>query len=327
MKNEALCRSENLGIRALIALIATCAMAGCTRPAVRSVPSLAQHPPSSASNGRELARQAEAALAGDKNADALRLYRQAVDAGGLGPLDFYNAACAAARNLDTAAGIRWLGRAVDEGGYDDPSSMRWDPDLEPLFGAAFDAVVARATSNQAKRLRTEGVREVALRAELEALVAEDQAVRARRREKPTDSASKARVEEVTARATARIKQIVHERGWPGTAHVGTAGSHHAWLLVQHADHDVVFQKHALSLLENAVQQGQASGVDLAYLTDRVLVNDGLPQRYGTQFHAIDGAQVPFPIAEPERVDERRSRVGIEMLAEYAKKMNAMHGPE
>ena len=55
--------------------------------------------------------------------------------------------------------------------------------------------------------------------------------------------------------------------------------------------------------------GQVSAVDVAYLTDRVLVNEGKPQEYGTQFHVVDGVRQPRPIREPGKVDERRAARG------------------
>jgi hypothetical protein len=57
--------------------------------------------------------------------------------------------------------------------------------------------------------------------------------------------------------------------------------------------------------------------DLAYLDDRCRCNADRPQLYGTQIAlADDGAIVPVPMAEPETVDERRSAVGLEPLADY-----------
>ncbi|WP_425473561.1 DUF6624 domain-containing protein [Streptomyces tailanensis] len=59
--------------------------------------------------------------------------------------------------------------------------------------------------------------------------------------------------------------------------------------------------------------GDASARHLAYLTDRVLVADGQPQLYGTQYtHEADGTELrPQPIADPERLDERRAAMGLE----------------
>ena len=43
-----------------------------------------------------------------------------------------------------------------------------------------------------------------------------------------------------------------------------------------------------------------------------------PQVYGTQVAGVreDGSPIPWPCAEPGRVDELRAGVGIEPFAEY-----------
>ena len=124
--------------------------------------------------------------------------------------------------------------------------------------------------------------------------------------------------------TERMKQIISRHGWPGKSLVGDMGANAAWLLVQHDDHDLQFQKHCLMLLESAVQRGEAKPCDLAYLTDRIRVAEGLPQVYGTQFH---GQATPLPIENEAQVDERRAAMGLEPLADYLRLMNQMYGNE
>ena len=105
--------------------------------------------------------------------------------------------------------------------------------------------------------------------------------------------------------------------------VGEDGALAAFLLVQHADRDPQFQKKCLPLLEAAVRVGEASASNLAYLTDRVLIAEGKPQRYGTQFQTVGGKSAPFPIEDAENVDARRNAVGLGPLAEYAKQIENM----
>ena len=116
--------------------------------------------------------------------------------------------------------------------------------------------------------------------------------------------------------TARLKQIIDCYGWPGKSLVGSDGAHAAWLLVQHADHDRRFQKKCLDLLRQAVQENEAAGEQLAYLTDRLLVAEKKRQRYGTQLRVVDGQLVPYPIENEAEVDQRRKRVGLPPLQEY-----------
>src|SRR5437764_14843059 len=91
-----------------------------------------------------------------------------------------------------------------------------------------------------------------------------------------------------------LREVVTRFGWPGRTLVGDDGAHAAWLLAQHADRDRPFQKRCLGLLQKAVKSGEASGRDLAYLTDRVLVAEGKKQLYGTQFRTVNGKLEPHP---------------------------------
>ena len=116
--------------------------------------------------------------------------------------------------------------------------------------------------------------------------------------------------------TKRLKEIVDEHGWPGRSLVGERASRSAWLLAQHADQDVEFQKHALELME-AMPEGEVVERDIGYLKDRVLVAEGKKQRYGTQLECRDGELVGrTKIADDEHVDERRAKIGMEPLAAY-----------
>lgn len=95
------------------------------------------------------------------------------------------------------------------------------------------------------------------------------------------------------------------------------GAQQAWLLVQHADADLAFQKDCLARLERAVAAGDASPADLAYLHDRVAVGEKRKQRYGTQYGP--------PIEDEANVDARRAAVGLGTLAEYQAEIEAMYG--
>jgi hypothetical protein len=179
------------------------------------------------------------------------------------------------------------------------------------------------------------VKEPALRQELLAMQQEDQRVRAEclkelgskgvsalDREPITDPALLKFVERVhakmaqtDARHRARLKAIVARYGWPGKTLVGRDAARAAWLLVQHADRDLVFQKQCLALMR-AAPKGEVEPVNLAYLTDRVLVGEKKKQRYGTQLLGVGGAFKSQPIEDEANVDKRRAEVGLPPLAEY-----------
>ncbi len=122
---------------------------------------------------------------------------------------------------------------------------------------------------------------------------------------------------LTAQHGDRLGQIMAEYGWPTTEMVGEEAARAAWLIAQHADRQLDVQRRALQLMQQAASAGAASRRDLAFLQDRTRVNEGRKQTYGTQIAGVkDGAPVPWPCDEPERMGELRAEVGIEPFDEY-----------
>jgi hypothetical protein len=113
-----------------------------------------------------------------------------------------------------------------------------------------------------------------------------------------------------------LKGVVATHGWPGASLVGSDGAHAAWLLAQHADSDPAFQRQCLDLLTAAVEAGEATSQEHAYLTDRVLLAEGGQQEYGTQLTGRGGRWAPRNLRAPDGVDGRRAAAGLGTIAEY-----------
>ena len=63
---------------------------------------------------------------------------------------------------------------------------------------------------------------------------------------------------------------------------------------------------------------------LAYLNDRVRMNEGCEQVYGTQIAAVDeNGGVPWPVEDAEHLDERRASLGLDPFADYARNWSGM----
>ena len=151
-------------------------------------------------------------------------------------------------------------------------------------------------------------------AELLRMTEVDQAMRTR-----TETEKNYWDESVDVRNTERMKEIIAEIGFPTISKVGKESSHNAWLLVQHADHDVKFQLSCLGLMKEFPAY-EISRVDIAYLEDRTRVNQHQGQLYGTQFDQIDGKHIPEPIEDEENVDRRRLEMGMGTLTEQIAEM-------
>ena len=114
-----------------------------------------------------------------------------------------------------------------------------------------------------------------------------------------------------------FKRLLDHWGWFDRRTWGAQADHDAWLLAQHADDDLPFQEHVLTLLEPLVKSGGTDPSGFAYLFDRVAVNAHRLQRFGTQGYCTGpGTWKPRPIEDPKHVDARRKTMGLEPLAGY-----------
>ncbi|MBO8194029.1 hypothetical protein ITI46_20515 [Streptomyces oryzae] len=162
--------------------------------------------------------------------------------------------------------------------------------------------------------------------ELRTMKAADQAAAPKANsEVPTEQLAWRRL---TAQHGDRLRTLLEQHGhWPTAAEVGEEAALGAWLVAQHADRQVEVQRLALRLLEQAVENGTAGPQGpsrLAFLRDRLHVNVGLPQRYGTQIQGItaDGAPIPWPFEDAEKLDAYRAQAGIPPFTQYT----AQHAP-
>lgn len=130
--------------------------------------------------------------------------------------------------------------------------------------------------------------------------------------------------EIEAKHNLRLKEIISAYGWPGTHLVGITGSRSFWLLVQHQDNDLEFQKQCVELLEEAVRKQDAQLQHYAYLLDRVRKNENLPQVYGTQWDLIEGQFSLYPVENPEGLNERRQEAGLGSIEEYREQMERQY---
>jgi len=115
----------------------------------------------------------------------------------------------------------------------------------------------------------------------------------------------------------RVKQLLADCCWPRKSIHGMDAVRDAWLLVQHADQDLRFQRAALTMMKQAVEEGEVPGDLFAYLSDRVSIARGRPQPYGTQVEVKDGCTLSFlPIEALHRVEANRKAMGLPSLDDY-----------
>ena len=119
----------------------------------------------------------------------------------------------------------------------------------------------------------------------------------------------------------QLQHIMDEVGWPGQSLVGEDGEKAAFLIAHHAIGLPAFQRHCLTLIQQAVKQGDLPRHREAYFTDRIRFNQRQPQVYGTIFDWDEhGEMSPWPIEESEAVESRRKEMGLPPLARSIQEM-------
>ncbi len=117
--------------------------------------------------------------------------------------------------------------------------------------------------------------------------------------------------------------ILNNIDWVNTSTYGEYISYFAWLLVQHADHDTELQELALKRLEPLLESHEVSRSDYAYLVDRVAVNTGEKQTYGTQStgKCVNGKPELRPLKQPEKIETLRKEAGLKPLDQYLQQLS------
>ncbi|RVU43659.1 hypothetical protein EA187_12600 [Lujinxingia sediminis] len=117
-----------------------------------------------------------------------------------------------------------------------------------------------------------------------------------------------------------LEAMIDARGWPRTSEVGEDAAQAAFLVASHAISLPGLQRKALRLLE-ALAGNDARPREVAVLGDRIRFNEGRPQRYGAIIDwDAEGNLGPGPLEEPDEVEARRARVGMEPLCDVVARL-------
>ena len=117
-----------------------------------------------------------------------------------------------------------------------------------------------------------------------------------------------------------VKKYFTDYGFPGIKKNGKETGLYFWVIVQHGDHDVTFQEKILFEMKKNLDKKNADSRNYAYLYDRVKKNQNKPQLFGTQIiWNNEGIHSVYNLEEPEKVNERRNKMGLETIEEYLKK--------
>jgi len=95
-------------------------------------------------------------------------------------------------------------------------------------------------------------------------------------------------------------------------------------MMQHCDKDPKFQEEVLAEMKKHLERKNANASNYAYLIDRVNVNTGKPQVYGTQMklNQEGSSYEPKIVMELQNLNKRRAEVGLSTIEEYIGVMNS-----
>lgn len=126
-------------------------------------------------------------------------------------------------------------------------------------------------------------------------------------------------EEIGRGNFAKMEQLIAKNGWPTYSTVGKLAADGPLLVINHHPKEEIRIKY-LSKIKEACLQQQGSCMEYAKIQDRILVNTGKPQLYGMQFQYNENRKlVPFPVKDPEYVNQRRAAIGLVSLQQYLKR--------
>ncbi len=183
---------------------------------------------------------------------------------------------------------------------------------------------------KSKRVINNEIR-TALQSHLQEMVTVDQVaakVRTGKYSSYTDEQWDAFKDSVFRSNTTIIEDYFRRYGYLGYDQVGKDGSNQFWLMIQHSDHDPAFQKRVLLAMKKEVQKKNANAQNYAYLFDRVQVNAGKKQMFGTQVDYLvktTGRAIPkIGLIDSTNVDRLRKEHFLPPLNEYLNTMTDLH---
>jgi hypothetical protein len=118
------------------------------------------------------------------------------------------------------------------------------------------------------------------------------------------------IEKADAENLEALLKMVPPEGWFLKSRYGEEAADAAFSIIQHSDIDQ--WRRFVPILEPLVATGEVDGQSFGLMFDRLAVNEGRKQRYGTQMICdhMTGQWVPSPLEDPARVEDWRRAMGF-----------------
>lgn len=237
-------------------------------------------------------------------------------------LNAYKAAGVYALDQNKTEAFRYLNLALDKG-WTEADALVIDPYFDFLRNndtAEWKIIIQKAT-----RIEQEYEKKLkfpVLRKQINGMTIEDQKIRFAKSQTtdPNELQSlNQKINDSDFKNLNQAKEIIKKFGWPKISQIGKDGENNFWLIVQHADQDIRFQKWALSEMQKLIGTNEIDMENYAFLYDRVQCNLNYKQLYGTQvIWTENGKASGFrPIIQEDLTDKRRNDFKLLPLKIYA----------
>jgi hypothetical protein len=253
---------------------------------------------------------------------AILKFEQALNIKKLDALNLYKLAGVYSLAQQSDQAFQTLEQSIDAG-WTEADRLISDPYFDFLknkFSERWKQIVIRAHDVETKYEKT--LKYPELRRQINMMTLKDQELRFRKiQAKDSEKLRKlnTEIDSSDLRNLREAKAILKTYGWPARSDVGKDGQNNYWLIVQHADQDILFQKWALAEMKKNKTTNEIDLENYAFLHDRVQCNLNYRQRYGTQVNWTNhGQAISFrPILKEDAVNERRKSLGLLPLEIYA----------
>ena len=125
-----------------------------------------------------------------------------------------------------------------------------------------------------------------------------------------------KMEETDITNLVSVSRILDTYGWPSG--LSDAANKAIFLVIDHSDLKIMNKY--IGLFRVAVEKGYLSMNNFVTMEDRMLMNSGKPQKYGTQAYSLveEGKTVIYiwPVEDPDKLDSLRKSVGLIPIEDY-----------
>jgi VWFA-related protein len=123
--------------------------------------------------------------------------------------------------------------------------------------------------------------------------------------------------------TIRLCEILKTHGWPTTALVDREGVNAAFRILGVGTYEM--QRDLLTVIATVIKTDPSQKAEFAGIYDRLRVNAGMKQLFGTQAVSMGGFLVLYPVEDQAKLDARRAEFNLTPMGDYIKNLERIYG--